>query len=121
MPEKTTQQDAGPPAAYTGPESGTADLIKVTSRELVRRQEEWLALAGWARESFQEAVTDTRELNGFFDAGPVRRLQRQFLELGKEGEAALKELKAHLSKLSEIAALYERAERSNRDVSTADH
>lgn len=51
----------------------------------------------------------------------MRRLREQFIALGKEGEDAIEELKAHLMRLSEIAAIYERAERSNTDVSAAEH
>ena len=65
-------------------------------------------------------AAQTRELNAFFEGGPVRRLREQFIALGKEGEDAIEELKAHLMRLSEIAAIYERAERSNTDVSAAD-
>ena len=120
MPEKTTEGGTQR-LADTATGSEAADFIIVTPGALPGWQQGWLSLAGKAQENLLGVAAQTRELNAFFEGGPVRRLREQFIALGKEGEDAIEELKAHLMGLSEIAAIYERAERSNTDVSAADH
>ena len=97
-----------------------AEKITVTSQELLRRQEEWTAILKQAQESFLAVVSGTEKLPQHFDGNPVRKLQREFISLGKEGMEAFGKLKAHIDKLGGIAAVYEEAERRNTDV-TADN
>lgn len=97
-----------------------AEKITVRSEALRQRQQEWLSFTDSAREAFTEVTVNAQNLSGIFEGNPVRVLQREFAALGEEGTAAFKALSAQVARLSEIAAVYEAAERSNTDV-TADN
>lgn len=97
-----------------------AEKITVTSQDLLKRQEEWLAALEKAREDYLAAVLDSQKLVQFFDGNPVRKLQREFVSMGEEAAEAFRRLKIHIEKLGEIAAVYEAAERGNVDVATND-
>ena len=97
-----------------------AEKIVVTSQYLREKQQEWITLLGRAQENLLEAAMDTERLRQHFWGNPARRLQGEFISLGKEGMEAFGRMKTHLRKLEEIASVYEDAERRNVDVA-ADH
>lgn len=97
-----------------------AEKITVTSQDLLKEREEWLAVLEKARKDYLAAVLDSKKLVQFFDGNPVRKLQKEFVSAGEEGTKAFRRLKLHIEKLGEIAAVYEEAERGNVDVATND-
>lgn len=95
-----------------------AEKITVTSQDLLKSKEEWTVMLEQAREDFLTAVLDSEKLVQYFDGNPVRKLQREYVSIGKEGMEAFRRLKSHIEKLGEIAVIYENAERGNVDVTT---
>lgn len=92
------------------------EKIRVTPRDLLKKQDEWTAVLEQARESFLAAVLDSEKLLQHFDGSPVRKLQREYVSLGKEGMEAFGRFKTHIEKLGGIAAVYRETERGNVDV-----
>ena len=95
-----------------------AEKITVTSKELLVKEQDWKAMLSKAWEEFQAAVTE--KFSRHFSGEPVRKLQKEFVSLGREQSEAFRRLKIHIGKLGEIAAVYEEAERKNTNV-TADN
>ena len=96
------------------------EKITVTSKELLVKEQDWKAMLSKAWEEFQAAVMETEKFSRHFSGEPVRKLQKEFVSLGREQSEAFRRLKTHIGKLGEIAAVYEEAERKNTNV-TADN
>lgn len=97
-----------------------AEKIAVTTEELKKRQEEWLEEFEKLKACFVETGDLFHKLEQFFMGKPVEAVRRKGLKEQEEGMAALAQLKAHLEKMEEIAAVYEQAERSSVNVATDD-
>ena len=92
--------------------------IRVTTQELEKKQEEWLAVAKRGEEAFLNVADMAGKLEECFCGQIVYSLKRDFHKLGIEGKRAFGELCVHLKKLSVIAMVYDEAERSNTGVIT---
>ncbi|MCM1135543.1 MAG: hypothetical protein NC400_08205 [Clostridium sp.] len=97
-----------------------AEKIKITTQYLKAKEGQWLELAHQAEKSFFQAGDTADKLCRCFWGQPVCKLKTDFSVAQGEGEIVFAALAEHIKKLSEIARIYEEAERSNVDV-LADH
>lgn len=95
-----------------------AEKIAVITGKLKKNQEEWLKEFGKLEESFLEIGDLLNKLEQFFMGKSVEAIREKGLKEQEEGVNVLAKMKAHLIKIEEIAAIYDQAERSNRNVTT---
>lgn len=95
-----------------------AEKIAVTTDKLKINQQEWLKEFEKLEESFLETGDLLNKLEQFFIGKPVEAIREKGLKEQEEGVTVLAQLKAHLIKIEEITAIYDQAERSNRNVTT---
>lgn len=91
------------------------ESILVTTEYLTQKEEEWKALLEKAEKTFLEVAGSAELLKTVFYGKPVLALEKKLLAQGKGGERAFGMLINHVCRLGDIALVYDKAERRNRD------
>lgn len=96
------------------------EKILVTTEQLIQRKEEYMELLKEIEKAFLQAAQTMDILERCFCGRPVTDLKRKFLIQEKAGENALKDFKDYVEGLEEIALVYKKTERGNRDLVKTD-
>ena len=93
-----------------------AEKIVITTDELKKKQEKWMQLLKNTKNYLEELEGLFGKLEESFLGKPVTAIKAGSLKKLEEEGSVLAQLGTHLEKLTEIAAIYEQAEGSNRNV-----
>lgn len=92
------------------------DYIQVSTEVLKEKEGEWLGVCSRIQSSFQGGMAELKKMEQIFRARPLLEVWQIADGLLTEGEQVLAGLSRHIGKLSEIAVIYETAERENQNV-----
>lgn len=90
--------------------------IRVTTQKLRGKKESFHAAATLATEDFTAACREGGTLTACFEAQAAETIQKMFLSCMENGKDSFKQIEAQISKLEEIATIYEKTEGGNRLV-----
>lgn len=93
-----------------------SERIQVSTESLREKEEEWQGICRQMKGGFLAGMGELKGMEQSFWAEPVSEIRQASEQITAQGERIFGGLERHIAKLTEIAAVYERAERENQNV-----